>query len=663
MLHTSIRTLLVRGVLLTLLPACGAQTVKDLTDLTINELLNIKVTSASRKPKSLRTTAAAVFVITSEDIRRSGIQLVPDLLRLAPGVQVSRLDAGNWAISIRGFSTDFSNKLMVLVDGQSIYNEEYGGVFWDTEQMPVENIERIEVVRGPGAAMWGANAVHGVINIITKSSADTLGGMVRAEAGTAGTPSGVVRYGGRIGSKATYRATGYYTGERRAASSGNGLLPAGGFNANSMSFRADWAPTARDTVFVTGRANRADDSRVVFDPTLLNPTPAPRYGQEVTYQGQLTSSWQRVLSDRSSIEVRFSFDRMDRSELLVPLGLHVEELGFEHHWKPLPRHDLVWGLSYRTSHYDLGSTPAFKFTTPKWDLNLFGAFAADEITLVQDRLQLIVGMHAGHNSFTGMEYQPTARLAWTPASNLTTWAAVSRAVRTPSILNRGGDFSPAVVQVAPMLLGVIRSLGNPAFQSEPMLSYELGQRVEIGKRLALDGAAFLNSYQREGHGVAQAPVFVPPQDGNPGYLDLSYTQENAPYGRVFGAEVSAVWSATRRWRLNGGYSWLRQRVYWHPWDSLANDPSQQFQIRSQLDLPRHVEFDMSAYFYGTTLPGGVGRYLRGDVRLGWRPNEHAEYEVGIRDALDPQHPEQISLRYSQAYQTRRNVYGSLTWHF
>jgi iron complex outermembrane receptor protein len=645
------------------LPVCFGQTTKDLAELSLEELLNMKVTSAARKPQSLRTTAAAVFVITSEDIRRSGIRLMPELLRLAPGVQVSRLDAGNWAISIRGFSTDFSNKLLVLVDGQSIYNEEYGGVFWDTEQMPVEDIDRIEIVRGPGAAMWGNNAVHGVINIITKSSANTLGGMISGEAGIAGTPSGVARYGAQIGSDATYRVTGYYTGERRAASSGNGLLPAGGFNSKSLSLRVDWAPTARDTVFVTGRANRADDSRVVFDLSPANPTPAQRYGQEVTNQGQLTASWRRTLSDKSSLEVRFSFDHMNRGELLVPLDFNVEELGMEHHWNPVPRHDLVWGFTYRNSNYHLGSTPSISFPEPQWDLDSYSAFAADEITLVHDRLQLIAGVHAGHNSFTGMEYQPTVRLAWTPTPNLTTWAAVSRAVRTPSILNRGGDFTVAIAPVAPMLNGVFRLLGNPEFKSEPMISYELGQRVKIGKNLSLDGAAFLNSYQREGHGVALAPVFIPPQSGTPGYLDSPTQFQNAPDGHVFGAEVSAVWSATHRWRLNGGYSWLRQRVFWHPWNTAAKDPSQQFQIRSQLDLPRNFELDMTAYFYGTTLPGGVGRYLRGDARLGWRPNENAEFEMGIRDALDPQHPELISLRYLQAYQVRRNAYLGFSWHF
>ena len=313
------------------------------------------MTSAARKPQSLRTTAAAVFVITSEDIRRSGIRLMPDLLRLAPGVQVSRLDSGNWAISIRGFSSDFSNKLLVLVDGQSIYNEEYGGVFWDTEQMPVENIDRIEVIRGPGAAMWGNNAVNGVINIITKSSADTLGGMISGGGGRLGNSVRSRALRGRIGTKATYRVTGYYAGERRVASSGNGLLPAGGFNSKSMSFRVDWKPTDRDTVFVTGRANRADDSRVVFDCTSAQSDAGPK-----VWEGSDLSRVSLRPVGHAHSPIHPALRCGPRSTIWIvascslPSTLNVGELGVEHHWKPLPRHDLVWGLRYRKSRYSSG---------------------------------------------------------------------------------------------------------------------------------------------------------------------------------------------------------------------------------------------------------------------------------------------------------------------
>ena len=660
------RGFVVRGALVSLLPACSGQTVKELADRSLEELLNMKVTSAGRKPQSLRTTAAAAFVITAEDIRHSGIRLLPDLLRLAPGVQVARLDSGNWAISIRGFSSDFSNKLLVLVDGQSVYNEEYGGVFWDAEQMPVEDIDRIEVIRGPGAALWGANAVNGVINILTKSSADTLGGMIGGEAGVSGTPSGVARFGARIGSKATYRVTGYYTGERRLASSGYFLLPESGFNSENMSFRADWAPTRQDTVSVTGRANRASDSRFVFDPTLLNPAPAPRFGKEDSVQGQLTSSWTRKLSDTSSITARFSFDHIDRNELYIPLTYNIEEFNVEHHWSPLPRNDLVWGFTYRNARYQLARSPSYQLPKLKWDLDIYAAFAADEITLVRDRLQFVAGVYAGHNALTGMEYQPTARLLWTPDSSLTTWAAVSRAVRTPSILDRGNNAVAFVFDIAPGLPGVIRDAGNPNFASEPMVAYELGQRIKIGSRISLDGTVFLNSYQRDGSYVPRDPVFIPPQNGDPAHLDIPYAYENSRQGHTFGAEVSGTWTASRRWRLMGEYSWLRERMNWLPGFAgypISTDPSQQFQIRSQLDLPRNFEFDISAYFYGNAAPFGVGRYLRGDLRLAWRPAENTEFDVGVRNALDPQHPEQFSIRYYQAFQVRRNVFASFAWHF
>jgi len=660
------RAFVIAGILPWFFPACFGQTVQDLADRSLEELLNIKVTSAAHKPQSLRTTAAAAFVITSEDIRRSGIRLLPDLLRMAPGVQVARTDSGNWAISIRGFSSDFSNKLLVLVDGQSVYNEEYGGVFWDAEQMPVDDIDRIEVIRGPGAALWGANAVNGVINILTKNSADTLGGMISGEAGLAGTPSGVARFGDRIGSNATYRVTAYYTGERRLASSGNGLLPDSGFNSENMSFRVDWKPTERDTLFVTGRANRASDSQFIFDTTLLNPAPAPRFGKTDSFQGQLTSSWTRTLSDTSSITARFSFDHIDHNELATPLTYNVEEFNVEHHWSPLPRNDLVWGLTYRNARYQIGQSPTFQLQKLNWDLDIYAAFAADEITLVRDRLQFIAGVYAGHNAFTGMEYQPTGRLVWTPTSSLTTWAAVSRAVRTPSIYDRGFNSVLAVFDIAPGLLGAFRGVANPNYRSEPMVAYELGQRIKIGNNISLDGTAFLNSYQRDDGFVSKDPVFVPAQNGVPAYMEFATESENARHGYTFGTEVSATWTANQRWRLIGGYSWLRERMKWLPGftgSEPTHDPSQQFQIRSQLDLPRHFQFDTSAYFYGNTTPTGVGRYLRGDIRLGWRPTENREFEMGVRNALDPQHPELFSIHANQALQVRRDVYGSFAWHF
>jgi iron complex outermembrane receptor protein len=428
----------------------------------------------------------------------------------------------------------------------------------------------------------------------------------------------------------------------------------------------DWAPTARDTVSVSGRAYSASDARVVFDPTLRDPVPAPRYGRETTYQGRLNASWQRVFSEKSSIDVRFSFEHTDHNELFVPLDYNVEALDFEHHWSPLPRHDLVWGLTYRNANYHVTPTRSFNFQKLNWKLDIYAAFAADDITLVRDRLHFILGLHAGHNYFTGMEYQPTGRLAWTATSNLTTWAAVSRAIRTPSIIDRGNNATSFVFDIAPGFPGVFRNVGNPNYRSEPMMAYELGQRVNMGKRLTLDGTAFLYSYQREGAYVFKDPTFILPQDGDPAYLDFRSVFENARYGKSFGAEVSAAWSATRRWKLIGGYSWLRERMHWYPgyFDySLGKDPSQQFQIRSQLDLPHNLEFDTTAYFYGSTLPFGVGRYLRGDARLGWKPTETAEFHVGVRNVLDPQHPEQFSIRFYQAFQVRRNVYGAFSWQF
>jgi iron complex outermembrane receptor protein len=366
------------------------------------------------------------------------------------------------------------------------------------------------------------------------------------------------------------------------------------------------------------------------------------------------------------MDVRFSFEHMDHNELYVPLSYSVGQFDFEHRWNPHPRHEIVWGLTYRNANYHLTPTRSFNFQKLDWHLDIYSAFAADDVTLVKDRLHLILGIHAGHNEMSGMEYQPTVRLLWTPNPDYTTWAAVSRAVRTPSIIDRGNNAAIFIFDIAPGLPGVYRNLGSPDFRSEPMMSYELGQRLEIRKNLSLDGSAFLSTYQREGSYVSKDPVFVPPQGGDPGYLNFLSVYENALHGKIFGTETSVVWSPSDRWRLLGGYSWLRQRLTWRPGFTgfaYGDNPSQQFQVRSQLDLTRKIQFDIGTYFYGSTPSTGIGRYLRGDARLGWRPTDRLEFNVGVRNALDPQHPEQYAVRYFQAFQVRRNVYGDFTWRF
>ncbi len=652
--------------LLSILPAIAGQTsVKDLAERSLEELMNIRITSASRKSQSLRTTAAAAFVITSEDIHRSGIRTLPELLRLAPGVQVAQLGAGRWAISIRGFSSDFSNKLLVLIDGRSVYNEEYGGVFWDTEQVPVEDIERIEVIRGPGAAMWGTNAVNGVINVITKSSRNTTGSLLSAEGASNGDTTAVARWGEKVGSKFSYRATADFNGERKLAAPIPSLAPLSGFHAASINFRTDWTPSSRDSVMVTGQAHEGATGRLVFDPTLQNPFPSPRYGRETSYQGQLTAAWTRNESETSSTTVRFSMEHLDQNELYVPLDFNTQELDFEHHWTRLPRQDLVWGGTFRNANYHITNTPSYHYLKLDWTADIYAGFFADEVAVVRNKLYFIAGMQASSNDFTGMEYQPTGRLLWTPTESLTTWAAVSRAVRTPSIIDRGSNSLYAAFDLGG-ILGVLQVSGNPQFRSEPMMSYELGQRVNFGKRVSVDATAFLSAYQREGAYVDQTPEFVPPQGDDPAYVNFPYIDENARRGKVFGAEVAAAWAVTPKWRLNGSYSWLRERLGWLPgytaYDT-GKDPSQQFQVHSQFDVTPKIDFDMGLYFYGSTLPYGVGHYLRGDARLAWKPTDHAEFSVGVRNAMDPLHPEQYSIRLFQAMEVRRSIYGGFTVRF
>ena len=669
MSHLHRPRLLVPGTLLALLPVCVGQTAKDLADLSIEELLNIKVTTAARRPESLRTTAAAAFVITSEDIRRSGLHSLPEVLRLAPGVQVARSETGIWAISIRGFNQDFSNKLLVLVDGRSVYNEVWSGVYWSMQEMPLDNIDRIEVIRGPGAAMWGVNAVNGVINIITKPAGDTQGVLLSTEAGTETETNNRVRYGGRIGSTASYRA-GARESSHEALRSDAGPSSMHGWNTASMDFRVDWNPNSRDSIAFSGQGYRSELGHEVLLPSASNPFPPLQDVNEESWTGNLQAQWQRRFSDTSGIQARFSWDHTEYGDNNVPVSIDNMEFEFGHHVTLGSRQDLIWGASFRGGKYDVAPQQTFRFVPSHIDANIFSVFAQDEIALVRDRLYLILGVQTGHHYAVGFEVQPTGRLLWTPTTKLTSWAAVSRAVRTPSAGERGFDATVGAIPMQPPLFGLIHILGTPGVGSETMVAYEAGQRIQLGKTASLDVSAFYNVHQHVISRNSGTPYFVPPNASGLAHIDFPISFENALQGTSRGVELSASWAPAQRWKVTAGYSWLRTQMLAYPGMTVENpadtggtSPQYQWELRSHLDLTRKLDLDTALYFYGAMPAISVPRYLRGDLRLGWRQNEKVEFSAGVQNAFDPSHLEFFSTRLQESLDVRRNVYGALAWRF
>jgi iron complex outermembrane receptor protein len=649
----------------------------DLTDASLEQLMNIQVTSVSKKGQRLSKTAASVFVITAEDIRRSGLHSLPELLRLAPGVQVARSSAGSWAISIRGFNDEYANKLLVLVDGRSIYSELFSGVSWDTNEMAIDNIDRIEIIRGPVAAIWGTNAVNGVINILTKTADATQGGAVTMEGGSAGEIRGTARYGGPIGSKASYRVSlrGSSTDQFNAL---DGPSPSHGWMNRGIDFRVDWAPTSKDKLTFTGDASESSVGHNFIVPDLNNPTAPPVDSKATNIGGNLLARWEHSISDTSTVEGQISWEQVRSSDIQVPLSFNVLDVELKHHLAVGSRNDLIWGINGRIATYHTTPTPTYVFRPPDTAEVNYAIFAEDQIAIVPDKLEFIAGVHAGHNSFTGFEVQPTARLLWTPNARTTSWVAVSRAVRTPSLYQRDLDAIAFVIPIQPGVFAFVHSVGNKASRSEAVIAYESGQRVELTPRLSLDVSAYYNVYQRLQSAEIGTPSVVLPTATSPYYLQIPTTAGNQRYGESYGGELSATWTANRRWKLTGGYDtiFIHTRPYGagQSIDTFRVEqttPRNQFVVRSNFDVTRKIQLDTSLFFNGALLVGQsiaptplpIPKILRGDIRLGWRPTERLEISAGVQDVFDAQHLEFLSSRFPQPLEVRRNVYGAVRWQF
>ena len=425
-------------------PVQASGSMDNYLDLPLEDLLSMEVTSVSKKKQRLTEAAAAVFVITQEDIRRSGVTSIPEALRLAPGLQVAKIDANKWAISSRGFNTQFVNKLLVLIDGRSVYTPSYSGVYWDAQDTLLEDIDRIEVIRGPGATLWGANAVNGVINIITKQAGDTQGGLMVASAGNEEKVIAGLRYGAELNKNTHGRL--YLKFNERDSSYAPGLDDEAGDDWKSLrgGFRIDSQPSDKDRWTVQGDVYEADENQTLnlwrdpSDPSNLNFAPFyldANTADEIESSGwNLLTRWDHLLSNTSNITLQLYYDHTKRAENFLLQEQDTLDIDFQHQLEVFGNHDLVWGLGYRHIEDEFSNTYIVAFLPDSGSSDLFSAFLQDEIELLPDRLRLTLGSKFEQNDFTGFEVQPSARLIWLPTERSTLWGSVSRAVRTPSRL-------------------------------------------------------------------------------------------------------------------------------------------------------------------------------------------------------------------------------------
>ena len=651
-------------------PAGRAQAPsQSLGGASLEELMNIQVTSVSKKEQTLAKTGAAVFVINQEDIRRSGATSIPDLLRLAPGVDVAQIDSNQWAVSIRGFNELYSNKVLVLIDGRTLYVDSFSGVFWDQVDTPLEDIDRVEIIRGPGGTVWGANAVNGVINIITKSSSDTKGALVSGGGGSRGTAEGLVQYGGDAGSVGAYRVYGRYFNIDNSTYPG-GSEAADGWHSSQAGFRSDLSPTSRDTLSLQGAfiatEGGAASSVVNTAPLALVTVTNPLRSTS----GDVLGRWVHTLANGSETSLQIYDTDMGRQESRVRIANNTLDLEFQQHLTAGSRHDIVWGVDYRNSQDSLrpAASYALQVTPPVKADNLTTAFLQDEIRISKS-VFLTVGSKFEHNSYTGFEFEPSAQLVWTASDRHSLWASAARAIRQPDHVDEGVLFNQTIAPVPGVGSALVTINGNTNFVAEHLNDYEAGYRGQATRRLSLDATGFLSFYSRLQSTEPLTP-FVDFSTGAP-LLVLPLQFGNLGHATDFGVELFANWSVTSSWRISPGYSFLEMKSGIDPGSHdtsnaliAGNSPRHQPQIRSLLNLKKNVELDTSLKFVSKLTSQNVPGYARLDTRLGWRPGERIELSVVGQNLATPRHIEFIdNSGFFVATEVERTVFGKITWRF
>jgi iron complex outermembrane recepter protein len=640
---------------------------RDLTTVSLEDLMNIQVTSVSKKERPLASTGAAVFVITRGDIRRSGMRNIPDLLRMAPGVEVARIDANAWAISIRGFNHRYSTKVLVLIDGRSVYNPASSGVFWDQQDVPLGDIERIEVIRGPGGTVWGANAVNGVINIITRSSKDTQGGLIFGGIGSEESAAGLVQYGGEAGKKGHYRVFGRYFKVESSTAAGGGDA-ADGWHGSHVGMRTDWTLSGRDTMTVQGDLFGASEGQTIS--TLFsNRLPDSRtFDDKVrTGSGNILGRWEHKFSNGSEATVQGYFDRARRLDLASTNILNTGDVDLQYRFRVGSRHDIVVGAGYRLTDQVLRRGYSNAFGTGHRRDSLVSTSIQDEVKLTAT-VALILGAKVEHNSYTGLEFQPSAQLVWSPSVRQTVWASAARAIRQPAWVDAEARLDVATFPLEGGGFALIQLLGSHTVEAERLLDFEVGYRAQAAKWLSLDFTAFQSRYSGLQSTEPGTPYFT--LDPAPSHLVLPSYFRNLAYANNYGGEVFAIWNVTSRWQLSPGFSFLQMKIGLRPASrdtstqaSVGYSPKHQAQLRSTLDLRHNLEWDTSAYFVGALRYGPVPGYTRLDTRLGWRAGESIEFSVAGQNLLTPRHIEFWDGMATHVTQVQRSVVGTVTWRF
>ncbi len=633
--------------------------------MSLEQLGNVEVTTASKEPEQVWQTPAAIYVLTQDDIRRSGATTIPELLRLVPGVEVARIDSDHWAVGVRGFGGEFSKSLLVLIDGRSVYSPLFAGVYWQVQDTLLEDVDRVELIRGPGGTIWGANAVNGIINIITRKAKDTHGTLASLGGGDIDQGAAESRFGGARGKGMDYRVY------------GKGFIRNHEFNPDGMhydewrmgqlGFRTDWTINARDTLNVQGDMYLGRNGERVDASYYSPPSVALLSAPHSTSGGNLMAGWRRQITGNSDIEAHGYFDRTTRFSPQLDEIRNTYDLDLLYHIMVKEHQDVLLGAGARWSHDNLTNKLATLSFTPSQETDsIYSWFIQDQIKVIPNTLSLFLGSKFEHNNRSGFEVQPNGRLLWTPTLHQTVWAAFTRAVRTPSRLDQDLQLTDFVSASPPYFLRVV---GSKNFRSERLLGSEIGYRTLVATKLYLDFSVFRNEYNDlYGYGAGSLYVETTPA---PAHFILQVPLANALKGDTSGGEIAPDWKPAHWLEVKGSYSYLHlyvhDKVGFTDTSNTVTDngssPHHQVVLEGRFNIPKGIEFDPT-YRYVSSLPSQhVAAYHTVDARLGWRPLHNWDLSVEGQNLLQRHHPEFGSYVFTSPLSVgiERDIYAKITW--
>lgn len=635
--------------------------------MTLEQLMNLDVTSVAKEPEPYGEAPASIEVITGDDIRRSGATLIPEALRLADNLEVAQVTSSSWDIGARGFNSAVGNKLLVLMDGRSVYTPLFSGVIWNMQDYLLEDIDRIEVISGPGGTLWGANAVNGVINITSKSAQNTQGLYVESGGGTGTQDFAAVRYGGMLDSNVYYRVYGKYF-DQDAEVLSNGASAHDSWNRGQGGFRIDSDASPENHLTVQGDFFEGD-------------TDVASGAEGTTGGGNFLARWTHTFSDGNDLSLQMYYDQTHLAAPFsgaaslpafppyfpaspaIPGGILRENLDtydmdFQDRFSWGDRQRFVWGLGYRFTHDVVNNIPVVAFLPAALNQQLFSTFIQDEIKLHQ-KLALTLGCKLEHNDYTGFEDEPSGRLQWNVAEGHTLWAAISKAVRTPS------RYDENLYQPAPGYTYLYRLAGSPDFRSESVMAYEVGYRAQVTSKASGSFSAFYNDYDHlrsTGDTIAL---------GEPSLI-TTYFQNNLQ-AHTYGFEFSGNYQVLPSWRLHAGYDLLKEDIFLRPGTTDVNDglnetadPQQQVMLRSSMDLPYRTELDIAGRWIDTvhnnsgSTPGSVPSYGELDVRIAWHATARLELSIVGQNLLHAYHAE-AGFPSPEQEEITRAVFGKVSY--